>query len=61
MKQAQVDEGVNQRVQVGNGAPIAKVRAFNAQRKSLAVDPLNCRALAVDILVSLALSVESVT
>ena len=61
LKRSQIDQNINEGVDVGDGLAIAEFRAFDAERNGLAVDALRCRALAVDFLIRIALSIQLMT
>ena len=60
LEQAQVDESVDQRVAVDDRLPIARVRPFDAEGLSLAVEALGRGALAIGVLVVRGLAVEGI-
>lgn len=60
LKEAKVDQGIGQCVEVGDGIAIAKVRALNAEIDSLAIDAFGSRALVVNLFVDWALSIERI-
>jgi hypothetical protein len=60
VEEAQVDEGVDQRVQVGDGTAVPQMRPFNAKLKRLTVNALNRGSLAIQIFVCLAVSIKGV-
>ena len=61
LKQAKVDQGIGEGVEVGDCVAIPKVRAFDSKLDSLAIDPFGGRALAINFFVEGALAVEGVT
>lgn len=60
MKQAEIDQGVGEGVEISDSITIAKMRAFNAKIDCLAIDAFSCRTLIVKFLVELTLSVERI-
>ena len=61
LKQAEIDQGVSEGVEIRDGIAIAKVRTFNPKTNRLTVDAFGSRALSVNIFVNLALSVERIS
>jgi hypothetical protein len=61
LQQAEIDQGVGEGVEIGNGIAIAKMRAFNAESNCLAIDAFGGRTLAINLFVDWALSVDGVT
>ena len=61
LKEAKIDQGVNKRVNVCNGFSVTKHWPFNAEADSLTIDTLSCRALIVNILISLALPIKGIS
>jgi hypothetical protein len=51
LKQAEIDQRVDEGVEIGDGIAIADMRAFNAEGDCLAIDAFRCRALVVGFLV----------
>jgi len=60
LKETQVDQDVDQRVLIGDGLTVAQMRALNAERDGLRVDPLDRGALAIDLLVEFTVAVKRV-
>ena len=61
MEQMQIDEGVDEGIQIGNRLSVAKMRTLNPQMNRLAVDPFDRSALAINVFVTLAIPIQSVT
>ena len=61
LKQAEIDQGVGEGVEIGDSVAIAKMGTFNAQSNCLAIDAFGGRALRVNIFVGRTLPVERIT
>ena len=61
LEQAEIDQGVGEGVEIGDGIAVAEVGTFNAESDRLAIDAFGGRALFVNIFVDLALPVERIT
>ena len=60
LEQAEIDQGIRECVEIGDGIAIAKVRVFNAQSDCLAIDAFGGRALSVDLFVGLTLPIQRI-
>ena len=60
LKEAQIDEQIDQRVLIGNGGAIPQMRSFDAEVDSLRVDPFDGSALPIALFVKFAVTVEGV-
>ena len=61
LDEAQVDEEVNQRIAVGDGALVAQLGSLNTQSSGLSIEAFGGGALAVDVFEGFRVSVELVT
>ena len=60
MKRAQIDEGVDQSILIGDGFLIAEFRAFDSQSFGLRIDAFSSGSLFEDLLVLVRLAVKLV-
>ncbi len=58
LKGTHIDNHIDQRIQIGNGAAIAHFGILNAERLGLAVDALTRSALRVDRVIEQSIAVE---
>ncbi|HLA07133.1 MAG TPA: hypothetical protein VJ022_06805, partial [Anaerolineales bacterium] len=61
LKQAEIDQGIRECIEIGDRIAIAETGTFNAKTDSLAVDALGGRSLSVNIFISLALPIEGIS
>ena len=60
LQETQVDQKVDERVLIGNGAAIPEMGPLNAEGHGLAVDALDGRALPIELLVVVALAIQRI-
>ncbi len=61
LEETKIDQGVDERVEVGDGFAIPKHRAFNAEGDCLAINAFGGGALVVNSFVGLTLPIQRIT
>ena len=61
LQQTEIDQGVGQCIEIGDGIAITKVGAFNAETNCLAVDAFGGGTLRVDFFIGLTVPVQRIS